>query len=140
MKHLKSVVLDTSAIIRLYVPDGPIPEELVETIENAERGETEILSPELLLAEFFQVLLKKENKGFLRSKEVDQICNSFMNLPIHFIAHVPLMTNALKISRQYDITIYDSLFLSLAKKSNSRIITADALMEKVAKDCLKSLE
>ena len=137
MKHLKSVVLDTSAIIRLYVPDGPIPEELIETIENAEKGETEILSPELLTAEFFQVLLKKENKGFLLSKEVDQICNSYMDLPIHFIAHAPLMTSALKIARQYNITIYDSLFLSLAKKSNSRLITADALMKRVAEECLK---
>jgi len=136
MKHSNSVVLDTSAIVRIYVPDGPIPEELIDLIESAEKGETELLSPELLSAEFYQVLLKKENKGFLQSKEVDQICNSFKNLPILFIAHAPLMTNALKIARQYNITIYDSLFLSLAKKSNSRIITADALMKKVAVECL----
>jgi hypothetical protein len=32
---MKNVVIDTSALIRLYVPDGPIPEGLEECVASS---------------------------------------------------------------------------------------------------------
>ena len=76
---MRIIVPDTSALARLYVPDGPIPEGLEEAVNAAWRGEIALVVPELALAEFVQVLWKKEQAGYLRSLEVDEIVAAFMN-------------------------------------------------------------
>ncbi len=53
---MKIVVVDTTALIRPYIPDGPIPDGLEEHIASAWRAETTLIEPELVLAEFAQVL------------------------------------------------------------------------------------
>jgi len=42
------IVIDTSALIRFYVPDGDLPEELEKTIDSAWHADTVIVVPELL--------------------------------------------------------------------------------------------
>lgn len=113
---MKLFVLDTSALIRFYVPDGPISEELDEIIESTWRSTVAVLIPELCLAEFVQVLWKKEKAGFLKVDEVDEILISFLDLPLEVIAHQEYLVEALAMSRVHGITVYDSLFLSLAVK------------------------
>jgi predicted nucleic acid-binding protein len=48
---MRVYVLDISALVRLYVPDGPIPEGTEEAIEATWRAEAVALAPELALAE-----------------------------------------------------------------------------------------
>ena len=64
---MKTVVLDTSALMRFYIPDGPIPGDMEKIVESAWQAEAVLLIPELALAEAGQVLLKKQqskqNKG-----------------------------------------------------------------------------
>jgi len=122
---MKIVIVDTSALIRLYVPDGPIPDGLEEHLAAAWRGETILMIPELALAEFAQVLWKKEQAGYLRSSEVDEIIEALLELPVEIAGHQELLTDALVLARHYGITVYDSLFLSLAGKKKAELITAD---------------
>ena len=79
---MKIVVVDTSALIRLYVPDGPIPDNLESHISSALSAETTLIIPELALAEFSQVLWKKEQAGYLTASEVDEIMAAFLDLPL----------------------------------------------------------
>ncbi len=44
-------VVDTSALIRLFVPDGPLPDGFNEFLRGVERGFNMAIAPELLLAE-----------------------------------------------------------------------------------------
>ena len=78
---MKIVIIDTSALIRFYIPDGTLPGNLEESIHSAWRGESTIMAPELLLAEAAQVLLKKEKSGFLQPQEADDILASILELP-----------------------------------------------------------
>ena len=50
-------VVDTSALIRLFVPDGPVVEGLEAFMTGVERGLNSALAPELLLAEAANVVL-----------------------------------------------------------------------------------
>lgn len=79
---MKIVIADTSALIRLYVPDGSIPDDLQDYIAAAWRGEAILMVPELALAEFAQILWKKEQEGYLRSSEVDEIIAALMEIPL----------------------------------------------------------
>ena len=44
-------VIDTSARLRLFIPDGPLPDGLNAAVSGAERGEFVLLAPELVLTE-----------------------------------------------------------------------------------------
>ena len=127
---MKIIVPDTSALARLYVPDGPIPEGLEEAVNAAWRGEIVLVVPELALAEFVQVLWKKEQAGYLRSLEVDEIVAAFMELPLEIVGHKDFLINALSLSRRYGLTVYDSLFLSVAVSKSAKLLTADQQLQK----------
>jgi hypothetical protein len=66
-----SVTEDTSALLRLFIPDGPIPEGLEERVTEAGRHEAVLLVPSMAFAGATQVLLKKERAGFLTTGEAD---------------------------------------------------------------------
>ncbi|MBW2220154.1 MAG: hypothetical protein JRF40_11780 [Deltaproteobacteria bacterium] len=52
-------VIDTSALIRLFIPDGPIPEGFEKFFRGVERGNNRAIAPELLLVESANVLDRK---------------------------------------------------------------------------------
>ena len=128
---MKIVVVDTSALIRLYVPDGPIPDNLEEHISSALSAETTLLIPELALAEFAQVLWKKEQAGYLTSLEVDEIMSAFLDLPLEIFGHYDILSEALSLARRYSLSVYDALFLALAGNKKAELVTADQRLKDV---------
>lgn len=122
---MRSWVLDTSAVMRLFIPDGPIPQGMEEAIESALRHEAVLLAPQLLLAEAGQVVRKKERAGYLSAAQGDEVLAAIKDLPVEYQPHGPLLGHAVEISRRSNLTVYDALFVALARERNSDIITAD---------------
>ena len=56
-------VIDTSALIRLFVPDGPIHPELETAFNRAATSADVMLAPQLLLVEAGNVRLRKQRRG-----------------------------------------------------------------------------
>jgi predicted nucleic acid-binding protein len=123
---MKAFVVDTSALIRLFVPDGPIPNGLEDAVDLAWRGEAALLAPELALAEAAQVLCKKERAGYLSADESDAIRAEILGVPVDYTGHGGLLEDAVSIARDCDLTVYDALFLALANQRRAELITADA--------------
>lgn len=126
---MRVAVVDTSALLRLFVPDGPIPEGLEDTVLLAARSEAVLMTPELVLAEVVQVLRKKEAKGFLTDTEVDEIVDALMELPLEVVGHRSLLAESTAIARTTGLTAYDALFLALAGSRQAELFTADAALE-----------
>jgi predicted nucleic acid-binding protein len=122
---MRSVVVDTSALIRLFVPDGPVPDGLEALLADAERGDVVVEMPELAWAEVVEVLRKKESRGLLDAETVDAITETLMHLPIRFVSHRELIQDALRIARSNALTVYDSLFFALATARRGGLVTAD---------------
>ncbi len=122
---MKAVVIDTSALVRLYVPDGPLPSGLEATIDAAAQGEVVLLVPELALVEAVQVLRRKEEQGFLAPEETDEILGRLLALPLEVVGHRDLLWSALAVARDQGLTAYDALFLALARERRARLLTAD---------------
>ena len=127
------IVVDTSALLRLYIPDGPMPENLEVSLREAERGNDVIMAPELILAEAGQVLLKKHEQGILSLEEMRELLNEILSLPIRLFGHQPLLLRASELAREYSLTVYDALFLALAEQHSARLISADSTLEKAAR-------
>lgn len=122
---MKAIVADTSALIRLYIPDGPIPEDFEYHIDSAWQGETIVFIPEIALAEAGQVIWKKQQAGILKENEADEVLSAFLDLPLEIVGHRDLLIDALSLARLNDLTVYDGLFLALAIKVKAELITAD---------------
>lgn len=131
---MKTLVADTSALIRLYLPDGPLPEDLEDHIDSAWQGETIIFIPEIALAEAAQVIWKKQRAGILKEDEADEILSAFLDLPLEVVGHRDLLIDALSLARLNNLTIYDGLFLALAIKLKAELITADKKLSNTFKN------
>jgi predicted nucleic acid-binding protein len=128
---MNCTVLDTSAIIRYFIPDGPIPEQLEETLRLAAKAEMIAISPELAQVEFAQVILKKIRAGFLSTKEGKTILAAALDLPIIYLSHKEFISQAFLLAHEFKLSVYDSLFLEIARTKNCNLISADQELMRV---------
>ena len=127
---MKVIVADTSALIRLYLPDGPIPDGFEDYVDSAWRAEATLVVPELALPEVAQVLWKKQQSDYISESEADEILSAVLDLPIEVVGHRELLVEAIAFARLHSLTVYDSLFLALARKMKAELITADEKLKR----------
>ena len=124
--------MDTSALIRLLIPDGPVLAEAEIALQAASSGEKAVLAPGLLLVEASSVLLRKERRGELSAAEVDELLTCIIALPIRLVDRPDLVAPAVLLARTYHLSAYDALYLALAEYHQARLLTCDRELAKVA--------
>ena len=127
-------VVDTSALIRLFVPDGPMAEGFEDFLRGVERGINTVIAPELLVAEAANVINRKQTSGELSGEESLRLLGDLLSVPIRLFSHRPLLLPAFELARQYQLTVYDALYLALAREQGAVIFSADSKMIKTATD------
>ena len=118
-------VIDTSALIRIYIPDGPLPDLIEGALHGAEHGNDVLLAPELILAEAGQVLHKKRTQALLTAEEMDEILGLILSLPIRLSSHGDLLKPSCELAHTHRLTVYDALFLALAQRHSAKVISGD---------------
>jgi predicted nucleic acid-binding protein len=101
----------------------------------AERGDINLIAPELALAEAAQVLHKKHRQRLLSANEATTILDHLLLLPIKYMPHAPLLVRATALAQMVKLTVYDALFLALAERYSARLITADETLRAAAHKC-----
>jgi predicted nucleic acid-binding protein len=125
-------VVDTSALIRLFVPDGPLPNDFEGFLRGVERGINIAIAPELLLAEAANVINKKQLTGELSKNESDQLLSDILSVPIRLYPHRPILPRAFDLARTHNLTVYDTLYLALAEEHGAVIFTGDRKLLTIA--------
>ncbi|MCL6556979.1 MAG: type II toxin-antitoxin system VapC family toxin [Burkholderiales bacterium] len=126
-------VADTSAIVRLFVPDGPLHPEIEAALNRAMHGSDVVLAPDLMLAESANVLLRKQRRSELSSEEARAIIEAIASLPVRIEPHAPLLVSAHALADTHNLTVYDALYLALAERHGARLMTCDDRLDRVAK-------
>ncbi len=126
-------VIDTSALIRLFVPDGPLHPEAESAFNRAASGADLVLAPHLLLAEAANVFLRKQRRGELSAQELRELLQAVESLPIRLCEHGTLLLPACALAEAHGLSAYDSLYLALAERHGARLITSDEALDKVAR-------
>jgi len=132
-----NLVIDATVLIKFYVPEI-LSERAERLLARVEKKEIDLLAPDLIYPEAGNILSKKQRLKELTRPEVEQITDAILLLPLKIEVSKSLLTVAVDIAIAYGMTVYDALYLSLAKVYETTMITADRkLVEALAKADLR---
>ena len=115
-----SCVVDASVAVKWFVPEI----HSGHAVRLIRRRFT-LKAPELIQAEFGNILWKKCRAGEFDGKTAGEILESFRRSPLVVHPHGALLGLAWELSMKYGQTFYDSMYLALAMTEKSRMVTAD---------------
>jgi len=93
------------------------------------------MAPAIIFAEVGNVLWKRFRRKEINEVEAGTLLAGFFRLPLRITPSEKLIESALQIAMQYDRTAYDSLYVALAVKTDSTMITADKRLVNALAGC-----
>jgi len=117
------VVLDSSVVIKWFRSHEALREQALGLRQAYLDGLISIHVPELLTYEIANVLRYKPD---MKETEVQQALQSLFDMQIG-IEHIDpeVIKRAINIAYSYNITVYDAVFVALAKRLECDFITVD---------------
>ena len=113
-------VVDASVAVKWFVPEIHSGHAL-----RLLRKGFDLQAPELIQAEFGNILWKKCRAGELDGTTAGEILDNFKRSPLVVRPHGAFMKIAWEIALKRRQTFYDSLYLALAMTEKARMVTAD---------------
>lgn len=87
----------------------------------------------LALKEVVNSLWKRVRRGEITEEQATELTDALLEAKIvRIFSQEPLLTEALRLSVKLDITIYDSLYIVLARQLRADLITSDITQAKKA--------
>jgi predicted nucleic acid-binding protein len=117
---LKQYVVDASASVKWFLPEIHSREAL-----RLLNKDIELLAPDLIFAEFGNVLWKKWKAEEIDEVSAKKILFDFRRIPLVIISSEIILDVAWTIAERYQRSFYDSLYLSVAQTQECRLVTAD---------------
>jgi predicted nucleic acid-binding protein len=125
-------VLDASAMLRLFLDDGPIEDSLYVAMAQVESGEASFVVPELFWAEAAHVLHRRRKQKLLSVDELNRLWGDMSALPARTLGHLPFMQEAFGFADEFNLSVYDALYLSIAVAIEVPLLTADDQLNRAA--------
>jgi predicted nucleic acid-binding protein len=119
-------VVDASVVVDWVAPDadpdGPAMRALLGLAERSER----LVAPRLLMEEVANALLTGVRRGRWDGVAADHAFADLRDLPVDLIDTPPDLDQAWELARRYDEhPIYDLVYLALARRLSTTLLTAD---------------
>lgn len=119
---MQVIVLDASVAVKWYCEETDTNVAL-EIQEQYLSGELRICFPDLVFLELANAIRYKENS---RLKDVKNVLENFVKLRFNIITPtVKLIEEAARISFDFDVTVYDGIYIALARELRTQFVTAD---------------
>lgn len=128
------LVIDCSVAAKWFVP-----EEGSEIAARLRGPSHQLLVPDLLFAEVGNVMWKRVRKGELSADDASEIASVLLRLPLRSYGSAYLLREAVSLAVEAGLTVYDSLYLSLARRIGASLVTADRKLLKLRTTELGSL-
>ena len=130
---MTEVVVDCSAVVPWFFPEENTG--LAGALFNdVRRGRVVSLAPSLLRAEFGNVVWKKIRRNQCGLSSAATQLELFQKAEIYHFEIKPLLAAALVLACRHEITVYDALYLALARHAEASLATLDRTLAKRARD------
>ena len=121
---MKNLVVDSGIAVKWFVREDDSPKAL-QILKEYRSEDLWFLSPDLIYAEFGNVIWKKQIFQGLDPKDADFAISEFKKISFTLTPITLLFDDAYKIAVKYKRTFYDSLYLALSERENCEFVTAD---------------
>ena len=113
-------VVDASVVVKWFVPE--IHSEAAQRLLTLPH---EYLAPDLLFAETANTIWKKIRRGELEVEEGRRLVADIVRSAVETVSCRGLAEDAHALANATGGTVYDALYVALAVRLNTRLITAD---------------
>ena len=113
-------VVDASVVIKWFVPE--IHSDAACRLLSARH---EYFSPDLLFPEVGNVILKKVRRGELTAAQGERLAADISTVAVETVPTRGLLLDAHALAVTAGLTVYDSMYLALAVRLKTEMITAD---------------
>ena len=114
-------VLDASVVIKWFIPE--IYWEQASRLQSY--SESSLHTPDFAQLECTSILSKKVRRKELKLEEANQIQELLLQMPVQMHPWQDLLLDAGQVAHETYRSVYDCLYLVLAKRINGRMVTAD---------------
>ena len=131
IESLRLAVLDSSVIIKWYRAGEPLRPQALALRTAYLDGALDLAMPDLLIYEVSNALRYKSDFS------ADDVCGAIQDIFDMDVAIITVTadvaTRAIRLARQYDLSVYDAALIACAEHAGVSLITADeALFRKAS--------
>ena len=113
-------VVDASLVVKWFVP-----ERHAAAARRWLGASHDYVAPDLLFAEVGNVVWKKVRRRELKEAEGRQLVMDLAQVAVETVATRSLLQDALAVALTTGITVYDAMYLTLAVRLETEVITGD---------------
>lgn len=121
---MTDLVIDSSVAVKWFVVET-YSAEAQKILGEYQNGSISFLAPDLINAEFGNIIWKKHTFQGLAASDAQSIVNEFRALHFTFTPTATLLEDAYKLAVKHGRTVYDSLYLALSLREGCQFVTAD---------------
>ena len=124
---MKVVVVDASVGVKWLVlfAREEFADRAKALLDRRTAGEITVLVPYLFWLEISSALCKATRRNKCTSTEANQALGEMQQLPLQTVSSTKLVNSAQEIAIQYGRSVYDSVYVALARETRSELVTAD---------------
>jgi predicted nucleic acid-binding protein len=127
-----SIVLDTSVVIKWFRQGEVLASQALALRDAYLHGQILVSVPSLLAYELANVLRYKRD---LTTAQVEDAVQSLFDMGLEWMPpSATVMRRTVIVAREWDITVYDAVFVALAESRNATFITADEQLARRLED------
>jgi predicted nucleic acid-binding protein len=124
---MRDLIVDASILAAWLLPD-----EMGPNLNEIEAGHGRFRAPWILWAEFRNVMIAQERRNRIAPVELKEALEIFDNFNIIF-DFSPSSQTVIGLAKTYRLSIYDSLYLELAIRTQSALASLDRKLIEAAK-------
>jgi len=138
---MKEVCLDANIYIGLYSPDEVYQKDVYAPIEEHYFTENTVhWAPSHLVSEVMHALERKCKLNRISQRELTDLQNSFLELPLVFLYDVKYHRLVLDVQKRTGLCHFDSGYLACAIHKNILLITRDQEIAKKGQKIYKNIQ
>lgn len=118
-------VLDASVAAKCFITE-PGSDGARDLVASGDR----IIAPDFVFAELASVAVKRARRGDITRAFAEEIAEAAPSLFDETFAAGPLAARAQQLSFDFEISVYDALYVVLAEIREGVVVTADARLER----------
>jgi predicted nucleic acid-binding protein len=121
------VVVDASVAVKWYLPENgeALADQALALLDKYDKQEVQFVVPDLFYVEIASAIRKAVRVGRVPRAFGDQALLLLTQREFPTVPSRKLLDSAFQIATTFDRTVYDSLYVALAVRTESQLITAD---------------